>query len=137
MTLKTYLSDLATYLQTGGFGTVGYNASGVSIQIAGYYDTVGNAIFLTTYAGPDKHDIKTGEPDPITPDFQILVRNSDHQTALNSSVDIFNLLRKKADFTLGTTHFIDIYGKSPPLFVRKTNSGYYEYSINFSATLTE
>lgn len=137
MTLETYLSDLATFLQTQGFGTKGKTSSGISIQEAGYYDADGNAIYLTSYGGSDKQEIKTGEPDSIRPDFQILVRNSDQFTAKTISGAIFRLLRKKVDWSIGTTHFIYLRGKAPPLFVRKTNSGHYEYSINFSAILTD
>ena len=135
MTVETYLADLATYLQTQGYGTTGKTTSGTSIQIAGYYENTDNAIYITPYGGSDKQMLVTSEEDASHPDFQILVRNTNQQTAISTSTRIYRLLRKKADFDIGTSHFIFIKGKAPPIFVRKTNSGYYEYSINFTSMI--
>jgi hypothetical protein len=137
LTLETYLSDIATYLYTLSYGVLGASSSSVSIQVGGYYDSTANAIFLTTYGGSDSNEIVSTEASSINPDFQILVRHSSQQTAIATSASIYRLLRKKVAWDIGTTHFIYIRGKAPPLFVRKTNSGYYEYSVNFSASLRD
>jgi hypothetical protein len=137
LTLETYLSDIATYLQTQGYGVVGSSTTSTPIQIGGYYESTGNAIFLTSYGGSDSNEIVSPEASSINPDFQILVRHSSQQTAIETSASIYRLLRKKVYWDLGTTHFIYIRGKAPPIFVRKTNSGFFEYSINFFASLRD
>lgn len=129
MTLETYLGDLATYLQTQGYGTFG-----TSILI-GYVEGASNTIYLTAYGGSESQTIKSGEEDAITPDFQILIRNSTKKTAITTSSAVYKLLRKKVEWTLGSTHFISLYAKGPPIPVRITDSGYYEYSVNFSASI--
>jgi hypothetical protein len=135
LTLETYLYDVATYLKDQGYGVLGKSTSSTSIQISGYYESTDAAIFLTSYGGADQNEILTGEEDLIRPDFQILVRNSDLQTVITTSGGIYRLLRKKSDWDLGTTHFISLRAKAPPFFVRKTNSGFYEYSINFQSVI--
>ncbi len=135
MTIKTYLADLATYLKDQGFGVLGRSDTGTSIQIAGYYDSSNNAIFLTPYGGLDKNEIVSGEEDSYNSDFQIRVRYEDLETANSVSTDIYQLLRKKADWDIGSTHFIYLRGKSPPIFLMKTNSGFSEFALNFSATI--
>ena len=135
MTIHTYLKDLATYLQAQGFGTLGVSDTTTSIQIAGYHEAVGNAIFITPYGGADLNEIVTGEEDAKRPDFQVLIRNQNFETALGVATDIYELLRKKVDWDIGSTHFIYLRGKAPPLFVMKHNSGFYILSINFSAII--
>jgi len=137
LTLETYLSDIATYLQTQGYGVVGSSTTSTPIQIGGYYESTYNAIFLTSYGGSDSNEIVSTEASSINPDFQILVRHSSQQTAIETSASIYRLLRKKVSWDIGTTHFIYVRGKAPPIFVRKTNSGFFEYSINFSASLSD
>ncbi|MDD4588865.1 MAG: minor capsid protein [Parabacteroides sp.] len=129
MTLSTYLEDLATYLQTQGYGTFG-----TSILI-GYVEGASNTIYLTTYGGSEYQAIKSGEEDVINPDFQILIRNSTQKTAITTSSAVYKLLRKKVEWTLGSTHFMSLYAKGPPIFIRKTDSGYYEYSVNYTALI--
>lgn len=137
MTLETFLSDIATYLQTLNYGVVGASTTSMPIQIGGYYDSTYNAIFLTSYGGSDSNEIVSTEASSINPDFQILVRHSSQETAISTSASLYRLLRKKVNWDIGTTHFIYVRGKAPPIFVRKTNSNFYEYSINFSASLAD
>jgi Bacteriophage minor capsid protein len=137
LTLETYLSDIATYLQTLNYGVVGSSTTSTPIQIGGYYESTYNAIFLSSYGGSDPNEIVSTEASSINPDFQILVRHSSQETAISVSASLYRLLRKKVDWTVGTTHFIYVRGKAPPIFVRKTNSNFFEYSINFSASLSD
>ena len=134
MTLETYLEDIATYLQTQGYCTLGQSSTGTSI-IIGYSEGENNSIFLTPYGGPETQKIKSGEEDAITPDFQLLIRNSSLKTSIVISSAIYKLLRKKIEWDIGSTHFISLSAKGPPIFVRKTASDYYEYSLNFSASI--
>ena len=131
------MSDLATYLQNQGYGMAGASTTSTPIQIGGYYESTYNAIFLTSYGGSDPNEIVSTEASSINPDFQVLVRHSSQQTAIQVSASIYKLLRKKVNWDIGTTHFIYVRGKAPPIFVRKTNSGFFEYSVNFFASLSE
>lgn len=135
MTIKTYIADLAAYLKDQGFGVLGRDDTKTSIQFAGYYEAANNAIFLTPYGGLDKNEIVSCEEDSYNPDFQIRIRHADLETANSISTDIYQLLRKKVSWDVGSTHFIYLRGKAPPTFLMKMNSGHYEFTINFSATI--
>lgn len=138
MTAETYLEDLAYYLQDQGFGIAGLatESTDASIEVSGYYDAATNSIFLTPYGGSEKNDIVSGEEDLTVSDIQILVRNIDPEKAYKDSVKIYKLLRKKFDWDVGTTHFFSLRAKAPPIFIRKTNSGYMEYSTNFTTKVS-
>lgn len=135
MTVETYLADLATHLQTLSYGTLGKPSSGVAIQIGGYYESTDNAIFITPYDGADVEEILSGEDDASRPYFQILVRNSNHATCKSTADSLYRLLRKKYDWDVGSTYFISLRAKAPPIFIRKTNGGFYEYVLNFKSSM--
>jgi len=123
LTIETYLTDLSTFLQTNG-------VSGISI--AGYHDSSGNAVFITPYGGKEYDKIVSGEINPYMIDVQVITRNSSNETAYALSISIYKLLRNISNRIIGTTEFKSIKAKASPAFIMKTNSGYYQYSVNFS-----
>jgi hypothetical protein len=131
MTLETYLTDLATHLQTNGFGT-----KGVDITISGYHDAAGNSIFITPYQGSEPYEIVTGEENEVYPNVQFLVRNLEQEVALTKANALFRLFRNVANQTIGTTDITMMRASGPPAFVMKSNGGYYTYSINFSMRIS-
>jgi Bacteriophage minor capsid protein len=130
VTIETYLVDLATHLQTNGYGTLG-----VDIAITGHHDFSGNAISLTQYGGRERTSLINGVINPYNPDVQFCIRNSNAETAYKTATGIYKLFRNVANQDIGTTHFLLITPKAPPIFLLKTNEGYYEYTINFMALI--
>jgi hypothetical protein len=140
MTLETYLTDLATHLQTNGLGvtevTTTTPATTTRISVSGFHDADGNYIFVTPYQGTDIDELDSGEEDDIYPSVQFLVRNSSQTATLAISNAIYRMFRKLGNRTIGTTDIIYMRASGPPAFVIKSNGGYYTYSINFSMRIS-
>lgn len=126
MTIETCLEDIANYLSFWGYGT-----PGVDIHIVGGYDYAGNCISITPYGGFEYNSIVSQTVNPYNLNIQILVRNSDNELAYKQSIAIFKLFRDVANRKIGQTKFMSIVARTPPMFVVKTNDGYYHYSTNF------
>ncbi|MFA6727352.1 MAG: minor capsid protein [Prevotella sp.] len=131
---KDVIKDLATYLQTQGYGIKGKNSTGVSIYTSVEGGTT-NSISIAPYGGSNSYDIKTGEKNASNPNIQITCRNLNEEIAISQSSDIHELLREKYNWDLGTTHFIYLRAKAPPIPLGKNQAGFYEYSVNFSTSI--
>ena len=125
MTIETYLADLGTYLQTNSIGTIG-----TDIFYMGLDESMGNCISLIPYGGIEPDNIVSGEANLCNPSVQVLVRNIAAATGLSKATTIYKLLRIVSNQTIGTTKFLKIVPVSPPMFVAKTDGGYYLFSIN-------
>ena len=126
MTIETYLDDLGTYLQTNSIGTLGtdifYNG----------LDTVPNCIAITPYRGSNTYHIVSNVKNPHSVNINVLVRNSDGDTAKSKADSIYLLIGDVANTIIGTTKFLFIQAKSLPVLDSKTESGLTIYSVNFS-----
>ncbi len=134
LAIKDVLKDLATHLQTQGFGIKGSNPSGISIYVGTQAGTT-NSISIAPYGGSNSYEIKTGEKNASNPNIQIMCRNKDEAVAISQSSDIHELLREKYDWDIGSTHFIYLRAKAPPITLGKNESGFFEYSVNFTSSI--
>ena len=134
LAIKDVLQDLAAYLQTEGYGTKGSNPSGISI-FTGVDGGTTNSIVIAPYGGSNSYEIKSGEMNASNPNIQITCRNLSQETAISQSSDIHELLREKYDWDIGSTHFIYLRAKAPPIPLGKNESGFYEYSVNFASSI--
>lgn len=131
MTLSTCLADLAKYLEDNRIGTRGQQTTGISIKISGIHDNVGDSIFITPYGGVENTSVISGERNPIQSDVQIFISIQDHETALSRANQVYELLRDVYNTTIGSTHFLRIQAVGPPIFIMRSNGGFYHYSVNF------
>lgn len=134
MAIKELLEDLAAYLQTQEFGVKGDTPSGISIFI-GTEGGATNSISIAPYGGSNSFEIKSGEKNASLPDIQIVCRNLNQETAISQSSNIHELLQEKYDWDTGNTHFISLRAKAPPIALGKNESGFFEYSVNFSTSI--
>jgi len=126
MTIETYLSDLGTYLQTAGIGTIN-----TDIHFHGLASNATNDITLIQFPGAEYNKIVSGEVNPYSPNLSILIRNTSGATAHSKATAIYKLLRDVSNRTIGSTHFLMIQAQGSPGFVSKTQN-YFIFSINFS-----
>jgi hypothetical protein len=128
VTLKTFLTDLGTYLQTNSIGTVG-----TDLFYNGLDESVSNCIALTPFPGKEfKEIVSAGVNNPRQTNLSVLVRNSSSELAYSKAVDIYELLRVIANQIIGTTKFISIDAHAPPGFVTRDDSKNFIFSVNFS-----
>lgn len=119
------VSDIATYLQTNGLGTVG-----TDIFYSYIPDIEGNVISVIDTGGPMPNvDIK----DISNPTFQIFIRNSDYATGKSNLDTIRELLHQKLQTTIGSTDFMSIFAQSEGGHLGRNESDQDEFSINFIA----
>lgn len=134
LAIKELLKDLASYLQSQSFGVKGTNPSGISIY-TGIEEGTTNSITIAPYGGSNSYAIKSGEKNASNPNIQIICRNLNQETAISQSSDIHELLREKYDWEIGSTHFISLRAKAPPIPLGKNEAGFYEYSVNFFTSI--
>lgn len=138
MTIETYDHDLAAYLAAQGYGVLGKTETGVEISIAGYHENTGNAIFVTAFEGIDVNNVVSDEPeDECNTNIQIMVVNKNQLTAKNTANSIYKLLKHIKNTTIGSTNIIGVERHGPAGFLRKKNSGYYIYVVNFAIIIEE
>lgn len=124
----SWLTDLGTYLQTAGYGTLGtslhyYNLDSHAI----------NDIALIPFHGPVYNKIVSPDVyNPRSSGLEVLVRNSSAETAFNSVNSIYDFLRIIANQTIGSTHFLNIEADASPGFVGEDKAGGFMFSVNFS-----
>jgi len=120
-------SDIANYLATGGFGTVG-----TTIFLNTMPATPDNCIAVSVYAGslPERtHDSSAND----NPSVQVRVRNTSAGTARTKVEQIYNYLDGISNTTIGTTFYLGIFAiKSGAVPMGKDENGRQEYSWNFS-----
>lgn len=123
----TVESDIATYLQTGGFGTVGN-----SIFLNDMPPTPDNCIVVSIYAGAAverTHDTSGND----NPSVQVRVRNTSAGTARSKIQQVYNYLDGIANTTIGSTFFEGIMAiNSGPVPMGKDENGRTEFAWNFT-----
>lgn len=123
----TVESDIATYLQTGGFGTVGNSIFHNTMPA-----TPDNCIAVSVYAGgavERTHDTSGND----NPSIQVRLRNTSAGTARSKIQQIYNYLDGITNTTIGSTFFLGISAiNSGPVPMGTDENGRTEYAWNFS-----
>lgn len=122
MTLETFLDDLCDYMEDNGIP---------GVVVSDNYDSFGNDIILTPYGGISSLSVVSG-PNPIGMDFQLMIKNNDQEQALAYVFKLMRLLGDVSNAQIGDTFFLFIQLKYGMFSVGKTNSMYYQYTLNFS-----
>lgn len=132
MTLKTLPLDIATFLKDSGYGVLGKTSSGVEISVAGYYEATTNAIFLTLSGAANYNDVVSPEDGEDTKkNLQILIRNTDQQTCLDTWESLNKLFKATFNTTIGSTKITGFEESFPSGLLKKMNSDYWIYVLNF------
>jgi hypothetical protein len=127
MTLPKFMKDIAAYLQTNSFGTLG-----TDIFMNEFSSSSPNCISLST--SPGMGDITTAsmDIDIHRPELNVKVRNKSAELAESKAIDIYNFLNHKSNLNLTNTRILSIVEISPPFIISKTESEGTIFSINFS-----
>jgi Bacteriophage minor capsid protein len=123
MSLETFLPDIANYLMNNGVSLV---------RISGNYEQFGNGVYIYPYGGVPTNWVISDDANPISLDFQIIISNTDNETALSQAAKTIRLLRDVHNVVIGSTKFLYIQQKYGMFFLSKSNAGYYNYSLNFT-----
>jgi hypothetical protein len=124
---------IATYLQTGGYGTLGS-----SIFVDFSPSTPFNCIVVTGYQGPPP-DRGIGSKLPIVqrPKVQVIVRHSDPSTALTSTMAINNYLEGVAGVISDGVLLVFVLSLgSGAIYLGKDANNLTSYSMNFEVKTT-
>jgi hypothetical protein len=127
----TVESDIATYLQTKGHGTLGSD-----LFIAFIRDSSLNQVVVFPTAGRAPHKVF----DVRRPGFQIRVRNENYSTARTKIDSIRSELHSIVNTALSGTDYAYIYANQDPVYlgkVRVGNGETNEFSINFSTEIKD
>jgi hypothetical protein len=120
-------SDIANYLATGGFGTVG-----TTIFLNTMPATPDACIAVSVYAGGPverTHDSSGND----NPSVQIRVRNASAGTARTKVEQIYNYLDGVSNTTIGSTFYLGIFAiNSGAIPMGKDENGRQEYTWNFA-----
>jgi len=116
------ISDISTYLQSNGIGTVGTN-----IFYSYMPADVGACVVILDTGGsqPDTY-LPTKEPT-----FQIYLQNIDYDTGKIKLEAIRELLHQKTNITIGSTYFYFILAVSEGGHLGRNADGLDEFSMNF------
>jgi len=123
----TVEADIAAYLATGGFGTVG-----TSIFVNTMPATPDNCIAVSVYAGspPERTHDSSGNDNPSV---QVRVRNMNAGTARTKVEQVYNYLDGITNTTIGSTFYLGIFAiNSGPIPMGKDENGRTEYTHNFA-----
>lgn len=121
------VSDIATYLQTNGLGTVG-----TDIFYSYSPDIDGNVIAVLDTGGPmPSVDIKELK----NPTFQVFIRNSDYATGKANLDSVRSLLHQVIETTIGSTYFLNCFAQSEGGHLGRNERDQDEFSINFIAKI--
>lgn len=121
--MKTLVDNFATYLQTGGIGTVN-----TSIFVGTLPATVDNCvgIFHTGGRPPEKQfDIRY-------PTIQVVVRNTDKGAALSKADAVYALVKQRANMSLvsGETYVYLMNPLQEPVDIGSDKNNRHEVSLN-------
>lgn len=124
---------IATYLQTGGYGTLGS-----SLFIDFMPPTPSNLVVVTEYNGPPpERTIGQKLPTIQRGKVQIFVRNTDPGTALSSALAINDYVEGIAGVTSGGEYVIYAISIGSGLMYRgKDSNNLTCYSMNFEVKMT-
>lgn len=131
MTLKSFPLDFATFLKDHGYGVLGKQSSGVEISVSGYHEATNNAIFITLSGASELIDVVGEEEKDTKKNIQIIIRNTSHQTCLDTWESLTKLLQNTMNTTIGSTKITGFEESLPSGFLRKSNSEYWMYVLNF------
>jgi len=122
------LSDIGTYLQTQGVGTVG-----ADIFLGLMPDQPDNCIALFEYAGspPDLH--WNGE----YPGLQVRVRNKSYSAARTKIEDVMKKLHGLSEHILSGTRYLLIKARGSPEILKRDNNNRVELFVNFDVIKEE
>ena len=124
----SWLSDIGTYIQTAGYGTLG-----TSIHYYNFDATTQNDIALIPFSVSEYNRIVSSEVNnPRPKGLEVAVRNSSAETAFTTVNSIYELLRIVFNQTIGSTRFINIEPDASPGFVSESEGGSFIFSANFS-----
>jgi len=125
----TWLTDIGTYLQLNGIGTVG-----TDIFYKMFQSGVPNCISLLSSAGSSpKYTLPIQNSITLErPELRVLVKNTSPSVADAKAQAIEDLLSPKINTTIGSTRFKSIKKKAPHFFVSQSLTEGTIYSIYFS-----
>jgi hypothetical protein len=124
---------IATYLQTGGYGTLATNLF-IDFQPPTPY----NVVVVTGYSGPPPVRV-IGQRAPAydIPKVQILVRNENPGTALSTIESIYDYLEGVSSLAIGGLNIVFIRAvQSRGLYLGKDSNNLTQYSLNFEVLCT-
>lgn len=128
----SWLTDLGTYLQTQGAGTIG-----TTMFYGGLPETVTDCIALLEQPGLRQQNSASGDMTLIKPEFGVRVRNLSGSTAKSKAESIHALLNMKVNSTIGSTYFKRIQAISEPSIISKSLTDGTIYTINFSLEISK
>lgn len=118
------ITDIATYLQTLGLGTLG-----TDIFYSYFPDNVNTGIAVLDTGGPQPDiDLPTKEPT-----FQVFIRAVDYDTGKAKLDAVRSALHQQSGVTIGSTFFFFILANSEGGHLGRDERGLDEFSINFHA----
>jgi hypothetical protein len=120
------ISDIATYLQTNGVGTLGTD---IFYSYVPGNTTTGVWVLDTAGPTPDAY-VPTKRPN-----IQIFVRAVDYDTGKTKFDIIRNLLHKIGNQTIGNTYFYYILAISEGGHIGRNEAGQDEFSISFDTLI--
>ncbi len=131
--VATAQDAVATYLQTGGYGTLGS-----TLFIDFIPPTPANVVVCTGYSGA-RPERTLGSKLPVMdyPRVQVLVRNTDPTTALTNIVSISDYLEGTSATTAAGVYMVYILQTSSgALYLGKDSNNWTSFSTNFEVKIT-
>lgn len=125
MAVKNIADDIADYLATQAIGTVG-----TDIFVSRMVDDPNNQVVVIPTGGPDPNRYVA---DLHEPTFQIVVRNTDFDSANTKLRAIRAALHNKLNLTLSNHVALFIRAASEGGYIGQDERGLNEFSINFAA----
>lgn len=127
-----FLAQVADYLAGSGMGETNEANGTVNIFCGIYPADPDNAIALL---GLPAQTPSVDIPDFEYPRFQVVVRNTDYQTAAQVLRDVRGLLHDKLAVTLTNFYCLYIRSEQDGGPIGQDDKGRYEFTINFTAQI--
>ena len=110
--------DIATYLQTNGYGTVGVN-----IFVNLMDDSLNPSLGLRDYSGEPTTRTISGGKIEANPKVQALYRSQDSKSSYDALAAIHDFLDGKADVVVNGSRYMLITGMSEPVPTSRDEKG--------------
>lgn len=122
----SYLSDIATYLQTQGIGT-----KGTDLFYANVPAKMDTGVVVLDTGGPlPDPDIPTKNPT-----FQVFIRANTYALGDAKRTAVRDALHRLGNQLLGSTYFFNILAVSEGGHIGRNEAGRDEFSINFQSLI--